>query len=178
MSRVPSRLVRRYNHTPSQYDVLTPAEWDQLFALAEVNNWSPYAAVTISTSWLDEILRPPPDSTSYSIDGFVHFLAIFANQNTRPFTVKWHDTVLKSSDYFDHETWTYFCFLPNYPASGTSQISVRVINLGTRNVDPQQRTAFVLPDPLTSSTVSLEFEAASSATPLCRLVARVFTPDS
>jgi hypothetical protein len=177
MSRVPSRLVRRFNHTPSQYDVLSASEWAQLYSLAQVNHWSPYPSISINTTWFDEILRPPPDASTATVGGFVHFLAIFQNQTDRPFKVHWNDSVLNSEDICVLDTWTYFCFLPSYPASGSSQVSVRVINLGARSTDPAQKTAFTLPDPLTSSTVTLEFSSASTATPLCRVVARVFSPD-
>jgi hypothetical protein len=177
MRSMPSRLVRRFNHTPSQYDVLTPSEWSQLLALAQANHWSPYPAYSVGATFIDEILKPPPTVDHFDIDDFVHFLTIFCSQQDWIFTVVWNSHEYSSSDICDLNSWTYFCLVPVYPPSGSVSVRVVIVRCGESRIDPQPIEYFDLPDPVTVSKVSLRFSAKSTAAPLCRVVARCFSID-
>jgi hypothetical protein len=175
---MPSRLVRRFNHTPSQYDVLTPQEWSQLEILAQANHWSPYPAYSIQPTFFDEILKPAPTQDHYDIPDFVHFLAIFCSQTDWPFDIVWNDGPVPSKDVLVLDTWTYFIPIPYYPASGTPVIRVLTVNCGENGSAPVLLGVRNLPDPAIRSAVSLRFSPRSTAAPLCRLVARCLSPQS
>jgi hypothetical protein len=178
MSRLPSRLVRRFNHTPDQYDVLTPPEWSQLQILAQANHWSPYPAYSVQPTFIDEILRPTPTQDHYDLPDFVHFLAIFCSQTEWSFDIVWNGDPVSSTAILVPSTWTYAIPVPYYPPSGMSRIRVLTVNCGVNGTDPVLLGSRNLPDPATRSSVSLRFTPRSTATPLCRIVARCLSPQS